>query len=353
VSLDETIAIRKGEEIDGERVARYLRRHVEGLPETPIEIRQFPSGASNLTYLIRIGEWEAILRRAPLGPVPPKAHDMKREAGLLRAIHPVFPLAPMPLVFCDDVDVLGAHFYVMERRRGVILDTSLPSNPEFGPEVWRATSESLVRSLAQIHAVDWKGVGLDSFGHAEGFLLRQVGSWIERYKRSQTEDVPALARLVSWLNERVPDSPAATLIHNDFKLNNVMLREHDLTVPVAVLDWEMATIGDPLFDLAVFLSYWVRSDDPPEIQSVLPAVTMAPGFLDRNEITGLYARLTGRDLGGMHYYLVFAYFKLAVILQQIYVRWKRGQTRDARFAVFGERADILIAYAAEVAGIGR
>jgi aminoglycoside phosphotransferase (APT) family kinase protein len=208
-----------------------------------------------------------------------------------------------------------------------------------------------VETLVQIHAIEWSKVGLESFGHPEGFLARQVNRWIERYARAKTDDVPDVGRLVAWLTDRVPRSSSATLIHNDFKLNNVMWRADDLAQPVAVLDWEMATIGDPLFDLGIFLSYWVRPDDPAELQGVLPTVTTLPGFMERSELMELYALLTGRDLRAMRFYSTFAYFKLAVILQQIYVRWKRGQTRDERFAKFGERAGHLINAALRLASV--
>ena len=206
----------------------------------------------------------------------------------------------------------------------------------------------MVDTLVHIHGIDWQAANLSQFGYPEGFLGRQVKGWIERYFRAQTDDFPQVAPLTRWLAEHIPTSPAPSLIHNDYKLNNMLLDQDDLTRIVGVLDWEMTTIGDPLFDLATSLSYWVRPDDPEELQTVLPVVTLLPGFINRDQFMEIYARQSGRDLSSMHFYMTFAYFKLAVILQQIYVRWKRGQTQDERFATFGDRVRNLIVYASQL-----
>ena len=345
MSAEDTIAVRTGEAFDLPRVEQYLRSHIQGLGEGSLQVRQFPSGASNLTYLVQIGDWEGVLRRPPFGPVPPKAHDMEREAGLLQKVSPAFPLAPMPYVFCNDLSILGVPFYVMERRKGMVLNNAFPQGVTPTGELCRQISLTVVETLVQIHAVDWQAAGLSEFGHPEGFLARQVKGWIERYFRAQTDDIPEVEPLTRWLAEHVPQSPAPTLIHNDFKLNNMILDSNDLTRPVAVLDWEMATVGDPLFDLAVSLTYWVTSEDPEELQTVLPTVTTLPGFINRAEFMEIYAQKSGRDLSSMHFYMTFAYFKLAVIIQQIYARWKKGQTQDERFAIFGNRVRDVILYA--------
>jgi aminoglycoside phosphotransferase (APT) family kinase protein len=273
---------------------------------------------------------------------------MERESGLLRKISPVFPLAPMPYFFCNDPNILGVPFYVMERRKGVVLNDTFPPGMPPTQELCVQISQTVVETLAQIHAINWQAAGLSEFGHPEGFLARQVKGWIERYFRAQTDDIPQVEPLTRWLAEHVPQSPAPTLIHNDFKLNNMILDSNDLTRPVAVLDWEMATVGDPLFDLAVSLTYWVTSEDPEELQTVLPTVTTLPGFINRAEFMELYAQKSGRDLSSMHFYMTFAHFKLAVIIQQIYARWKKGQTQDERFAIFGNRVRDVILYAARL-----
>ena len=353
MSAEDTIAVRTGEAFDLPRVEQYLRSHIQGLGEGSLQVRQFPSGASNLTYLVQIGDWEGVLRRPPFGPVPPKAHDMEREAGLLQKVSPAFPLAPMPYVFCNDLSILGVPFYVMERRKGMVLNNAFPQGVTPTGELCRRISLTVVETLVQIHAVDWQAAGLSEFGHPEGFLARQVKGWIERYFRAQTDDIPEVEPLTRWLAEHVPQSPAPTLIHNDFKLNNMILDSNGLTRPVAVLDWEMATVGDPLFDLAVSLTYWVTSEDPEELQTVLPTVTTLPGFINRAEFMEIYAQKSGRDLSSMHFYMTFAHFKLAVIIQQIYARWKKGQTQDERFAIFGNRVRDVILYAARLTEGGK
>lgn len=353
MSREDTIAIRSGEEFDFSRVEHYLREHIEGLGAGALQVRQFPSGASNLTYLVQIGKWEGVLRRPPFGPVPPKAHDMEREARLLQKIHPAFPLAPQPYVICADPSILGVPFYVMERRKGFVLNNAFPRGITPTEELCRHISHTMVETLVGIHAVDWQTAGLGDFGHPAGFLARQVKAWVERYVRSQTDEIAQVEPLTRWLVEHVPDSQGATLIHNDFKLNNMLLAGDDLARAVAVLDWEMATVGDPLFDLAVTLSYWVGSADPEDLREVLPTVTTMPGFISRERFMELYAKKSGRDLSTMHFYMVFAYFKMVVIIQQIYYRWQRGQTQDERFASFGKRARNLIAYAAQLAERGK
>jgi len=346
---EDTIEIREGEQLDWLDIADYLRTHLPAIGEGTIAVRQFPSGASNLTYLVRIGNWEGVLRRPPFGPIPPKAHDMQREASLLRGVHPVFSLAPEVYLFCDDLSIIGVPFYMMERRRGIVLDDTFPSGMTPTPELCRRISLSVVDTLVKIHAIDWQAAALDTFGHPTGFLERQVKGWTERYTRARTEEIPEVEPLMRWLIEHTPVSPAPTLIHNDFKLNNILLNVQDLAEPVAVLDWEMATIGDPLFDLAITLAYWVEPTDSEELQSLIPAVTTLPGFISRAQFMQRYSTQSGRDLSSLHFYMTFAYFKLAVILQQIYVRWKRGQTGDQRFAVFGSHVRVLIRHATQLA----
>ncbi len=343
--MSETIQVREGESFDHEAVESYLRESIGDLPEGDLEVWQFPSGASNLTYLLRIGDWEGVLRRPPFGPVPPKAHDMGRESGLLMRLHEAYPLAPKPYFYCGDEAVIGAEFYVMERREGMVVDDSFPESIEPTEELCRKMSALVCDTLVELHAVDYEAAGLEDLGKPEGFLKRQTEGWIGRYEKARTEDVEDLEPPTEWLAANVPDSPPATIIHNDFKLNNLVLNPDDLTEVRAVLDWEMATLGDPLFDLAVSLSYWIEADDPEELQNILPTVTSLPGFMTRKEFIDRYAEKSGRDLSEMHWYMVFGYFKLAAILQQIYARWKKGQTQDERFASFGEKVRNLITHA--------
>jgi aminoglycoside phosphotransferase (APT) family kinase protein len=350
--MAETIRVREDEDFDRDAAERYMREHIEGLPEGKLEVWQFPSGASNLTYLVKIGDWEGVLRRPPLGPVPPKAHDMERESRLLMKIHEAFTLAPKPYFFTDDESIIGAQFYVMERRKGVIVDDEFPEGVETTEELCRGMSRMVADTLVELHAVDWREAGLEDLGRPEGFLQRQVKGWIGRYDEAKTEEIEKVGPLTDWLTKDIPESPDPTIVHNDYKLNNLVLNPDDLTEVRAVLDWEMTTIGDPLFDLAVSLSYWVEPDDPQELKEVLPTVTDTPGFITRKEFIDYYAEKSGRDLSRMHWYMVFGYFKLAVILQQIYARWHKGQTKDERFANFNERVRNLILHANALAEKG-
>jgi aminoglycoside phosphotransferase (APT) family kinase protein len=350
--MSETIEIREGEDFDLEATARYLRAHVEDVPEGELEVSQFPSGASNLTYLLKVEDWEGVLRRPPLGPVPPKAHDMGRESGILARLNAVFPLAPKPYFFCEDESVIGAPFYVMERRTGVVLDESFPEGVGHDEELRLEISRTVVDTLVELHAVDVGKAGLGDLGKPDGFLQRQTEGWISRYEKAKTDEIEEVAPLTGWLTHDIPKSPPPAVIHNDYKLNNLVLDPEDLTGVRAVLDWEMATVGDPLFDLAVSLSYWIEPGDPDELAAVMPTVTVTPGFMTRKEIIDRYADESGRDLSEMHWYVVFGYFKLAGILQQIYARYKNGQTTDERFATFGERVRTLILHAENLSRTG-
>ncbi len=350
--MSETVDVRKGEDFDVEAVERYLREHTEDLPDGELEISQFPSGASNLTYLLQIDDWEGVLRRPPLGPVPPKAHDMGRESSILSKLGAVYLLAPKPYFFCEDESVIGAPFYVMERKAGVVLDDSFPDDIEPDEELCRGISRTAVDTLVRLHAVDVEEAGLGDLGKPEGFLERQTEAWISRYDKAKTDDIGEVGPLTEWLASDVPESPPPTVIHNDYKLNNLVLDPEDLTEVRAVLDWEMATVGDPLFDLAVSLSYWIEPDDPDELKAVMPTVTVTPGFMTRKELIDRYEKESGRDLSDMHWYVVFGYFKLAAILQQIFARWKNRQTEDERFADFGKRVRTLILHAENLTRTG-
>ncbi|MBA3952882.1 MAG: phosphotransferase family protein [Rubrobacter sp.] len=350
--MSETIKVREGEGFDAGSVESVLREKIDGLPDGELEVEQFPSGASNLTYLLKIGAWEGVLRRPPMGPIPPKAHDMGRESGILSKLNAAYPLAPKPYFFTDDESVIGAPFYVMEKRTGVVLDDSFPEDVRPDEELCRGISRTVVDTLVELHAVDPAEAGLGELGRPEGFLERQTKGWISRYDEAKTDEIEEVGPLTDWLVNNVPDSPPPTVIHNDYKLNNLVLNPDDLTEVRAVLDWEMTTVGDPLFDLAVSLSYWVEPGDPDDLKAVMPTVTSTPGFMTRRELIDRYAEKSGRDLSEMHWYVVFGYFKLAGILQQIFARWKNGQTSDERFATFGDRVRTLILHAETLSRTG-
>lgn len=346
----DTIPVRKGEELNQEVLEPFLRANIEGIPDAPLTISQFSTGHSNLTYQLHAGDWEAVLRRPPLGPVPPKAHDMERECRFLSKLHPVFPLAPKPYLFTDNTEILGSPFFVMERRHGIVLDTSFPPELEPTPELCKQLSHSMVDTLVELHSIDYEKAGLADMGHPDGFMERQVHGWIGRYERAKTHEIEGVDRLMKWLADNIPTSQAPTIIHYDYKLNNVMFAKDDPTKMVGIFDWEMSTIGDPLADLGAAMSYWTQGDDPDELQRGMgkQPVTVYPGFISRDEFIELYAQKSGRDVSQMHFYVTFAYFKLAGIIQQIYYRWKKGQTKDERFAALDGFVHGLICHALNI-----
>jgi len=337
--------VREGENLNAAALAEYLRGRLPGI-ESGFQVRQFPGGHSNLTYLLEAGAHEYVLRRPPLGPVAPKAHDMAREYNVLGAVHPLFPQAPRVFLLCDDPSVIGAIFFVMERRRGLVLRREIPEAYAHDADFGRRVSEAFVNCLAALHAVD---VTRAMLGKPAGFLARQVSGWAERWQRAQTEPLPHMEQLIAWLTRHLPESPAPALVHNDYKLDNIMLDSSDPTRVEAVLDWEMATAGDPLVDLGCVMCYWPEAGDPPVRRDALSNITTLPGWFTRAQLVDRYARLTGRDISGLGYYEVFGIFKIAVVLQQIYFRYRRGQTRDERFRNFDERVRGLVEVAADIA----
>jgi len=328
--IDQASPIRKGEEINLEPVKKYLLEAIPGL-KGEIQAEQFPSGYSNLTYLIKIGNRELVLRRPPFGTKVKTAHDMGREFRIFSALYPVYPKVPKPVVFCEDESIIGAKFYVMNRIKGVILRRNIPEGMNFTPELATGLSESFIKNLAEIHGVDYKAIGLDQGAKPEGFLYRQVHGWADRYTGSQTDDIPEINAVIDWLKKNMPESPAPTLVHNDYKYDNLVLDPNDLTKIIGVLDWEMSTIGDPLVDLGVSLGYWVNADDPEELRSAAFGPTYAPGSYSRSKLADRYAEITGRDIANLPYYVIFALFKIGVVVQQIYYRYVKGHTRDERF----------------------
>ncbi len=337
---DSTAPVRAGEELPVGRLAAYLKQHLPDLNGALI-VEQFPHGHSNLTYLIRMEEKEFVLRRAPLGNQVKGAHDMGREYRVLSKLCAVYSPAPRPLLYCDDVTILEAPFYLMERRRGIVLRKSLPPGLTIDPETAQRLCASLVDNLAALHSLDFKKAGLGDLGKPQGYVSRQVTGWIERYAKSQTEDVPTMGQLSQWLQSTMPPESGAALIHNDYKYDNLLLDSADLTRVLAVLDWEMATVGDPLMDLGTTLGYWVEAGDPQPLLMTATGPTFLPGSMTRNELLERYANRTGRTVANAVFYYCFGLFKIAVIIQQIYARYVRGHTQDTRFARLNEIVKVL------------
>jgi aminoglycoside phosphotransferase (APT) family kinase protein len=330
--LDTTVAVREGEELDHAKLLAYLCEHLDGVTG-PLIVEQFPAGFSNLTYLLRLGARELVLRRPPVGAKIKTAHDMNREYRILSHLFPTYGKVPRPLLYCEDESIVGAPFYVMERVAGVILRAQPPAGFNPTPALMGQLSESFIGNLVLIHEVDYGAAGLMDLGRPEGYVKRQVEGWTRRYYHARTDEVPTIERLASWLAAHAPpDSARSALIHNDYKYDNLVLAPDDLWRVRAVLDWEMATIGDPLMDLGTTLGYWVDRDDPEEWHRHGFGLTSLPGNLGRSELVQYYAARRSLDISDAVFYYAYGLLKIAVIVQQIYHRYRQGLTRDERFA---------------------
>ena len=331
LTLDQPTSIRAGEELHLPRLEAYLHRQFPG-QTGELSVSQYPSGHSNLTYAVRLGEREFVLRRPPFGSKVKSAHDMGREFRVLSKLHAAYPPAPEVLDFCEDLEVLGAPFYLMQPIHGVILRARMSEGMAFPPATARGLSEAFVDNLVRLHAVDYTSAGLADLGKPEGYLERQVRGWTERYHGSKTHDLPEVEHVTAWMQANLPATRYVSLLHNDYKYDNVILQRDNLTRIIGLLDWEMCTIGDSLADLGTALAYWVNETDPPEVKVQTWGPTAYPGSFSRAQVVARYAQQTGRDTSAMPFYLTFARFKLAVIIQQIYYRFHHGLTQDQRFA---------------------
>lgn len=330
--IDEARAVRPGEQLDAERLAAFLTQNLQGA-DSVLQVEQFPSGFSNLTYLLRLGERQLVLRRPPFGAAVKSGHDMAREYRILRTLRPVYPKAPAPLLYSDDLSIIGAPFYIMERVSGVILRNRLPPGLSLTPGQMTALCHALIDNLVALHRLDLHATGLADLGRPEGYVRRQVSGWIRRYEDALTDDVPAMTQAGAWLRTHLPPdqgAAGAALIHNDYKFDNVVLDPDDLTHIRAVLDWEMATVGDPWMDVGTTLGYWAEAGDPEILRNF--GITALPGNLTRQQFVDVYAAASGRETGHALFYLVFGLYKVAVIVQQIYARYRQGHTQDPRFA---------------------
>jgi aminoglycoside phosphotransferase (APT) family kinase protein len=339
-ALDDTTPVRPGEELPLVPLEAYLREH---FPEAcgSLSVEQFPHGHSNLTYLVRLGDRELVLRRPPFGNRVKTAHDMGREYRVLSKLWAIYPPAPRPYLYCENESILGAPFYIMERQRGIVLRKTLPPGMTIDPETARRLDTALIDNLARLHALDFRAAGLGDLGKPEGYVVRQVTGWSDRYTAARTDDVAAMERVARWLAANLPKESGAALLHNDYKFDNLMLDRGDLTNIVAVLDWEMATLGDPAMDVGTTLGYWVEAGDPEPLQLAAMGPTYLPGSMTRRELVERYAEKARFDVSKMLFYYCFGLFKIAVIIQQIYARYVRGNTHDARFARLNDLVAVL------------
>jgi aminoglycoside phosphotransferase (APT) family kinase protein len=341
----DTKPIRQGEELNEANLQAFLRENL-GAKSDEIVVEQFPAGSSNLTYCVKIGVEEYVLRRPPFGNQVKSAHDMSREFNVLSKLSKVYKPAPKPLLYCADEAIIGSEFYLMERRRGLIIRGKSPmSEPpasagglslENSKDLQRKVCESFIENLAELHALDYKKIGLENLGKPEGYARRQVEGWTKRYFKAKTDENTELEKSIEWLSRNIPEPSGATLVHNDYKFDNVMLNAENLTEIVAVLDWEMTTIGEPLMDLGTTLGYWMSKESGSELLSMPFNPRSLMENISRRELVEMYAEKSGRNVSNMLFYYVFGTFKIAAIAQQIYFRFARGFTRDKRFATFNQ-----------------
>jgi aminoglycoside phosphotransferase (APT) family kinase protein len=338
--IDKPGDIRNGEGLETEKIKEFLESNL-GQTFEDVTIRQFRSGYSNLTYLVEAQGREYVLRRPPFGAKAATAHDMKREFDIMNALKPVYPYCPNTVIYCDDESVIGAPFYLMERIKGIILRRDPPEGLHYAPEKARELCERLLDAHVELHSIDYTAVGLNDFGKPQGYVARQVEGWSKRFRNAWTQDAPDFESIMLWIGDNQPvDTETPSVIHNDYRLDNVVLDPHDPVKIIGVLDWEMATIGNPLMDLGNSMAYWIQKDDPPEMQALRLMPTNMEGALTRDELVARYAYMRGETVDSFDFYYCFGLFRLAVIAQQIYYRYYHGQTTDERFKmlIFGVHA---------------
>ncbi len=328
--IDQPREVRKGEELNTEALRQYLKAQFPDV-QAELSVSQFPSGFSNLTYQLTWGAYDWVLRRPPFGANVKSGHDMSREHTILTALKDSPVQAPKPILFCEDETVLGAPFYIMERVKGVILRGYM--TPEQLPDAHTMSgiAQSWVHTFATLHQTDLQNTQLHTLGKPEGYVTRQVEGWIKRYEKAKTDEIAEMDKVAQWLSANKPSEVDACLIHNDYKYDNVVLNPENLTEITAVLDWEMATLGDPLMDLGTSLGYWLEATDPEPLKLLQLSPTTSAGNPTREEVVALYEKASGKTIDNAVFYYAFGAYKIAVIVQQIYYRYKKGYTQDPRF----------------------
>jgi aminoglycoside phosphotransferase (APT) family kinase protein len=331
--IDKPRDVRKEDELDLSKLSDYLRNNLDEL-EGDLSIKQFSGGASNLTYLLNFGRLEFILRCPPIGTKSKGAHDMAREYDIMSALIPLYPYVPKMIHFCEDVSVIGREFYLMEKITGIIPRANLPKDLILTKDQVRQLCFNVVDKLIQLHSIPVQGTDLMNFGKGEGYINRQISGWIGRYQKAKTWNVPSCKKVIQWLQDHLPDKERICLIHNDFRFDNVVLAAEEPTKVIGVLDWEMATIGDPLMDLGNSLAYWVQADDDWFMRSIRRQPTHLQGMLTRQEVIEYYCERMGFEPKDFTFYEVYGLFRLIVIIQQIYYRYHHKQTSNPAFKNF-------------------
>jgi len=340
--------VRKGEELNEQLLKVFLKeKALITSDKSHWEVTQYTHGYSNLTYLIQIENKEYVLRRPPFGAIK-RGHDMGREFKVQSQLHESFSKIPKMYAYTEDDRILGCPFYIMEKMEGIILNIKEAKKRAISPESFKKIGTVWLDTFAELHKVDYKAIGLDDLGKPEGYVERQVLNWGKQYLKAATSEVPAAEKVMRWMEDNQPKQYDHSLIHNDFKFDNVVFKDENWTEITAVLDWEMATLGDPLMDLGTSLGYWTMGSDPDFVKQGIPSSTIMDGNLSRSEVVQQYAIKSGRPINHLVFYYVYGLFKIAVIAQQIYYRYSKGLTTDPRFAHLDKAAELLcnIAYQA-------
>ncbi len=333
--------VRKGEELNEKTLKEFLQK--EGLitnNQSDWQVTQFTHGYSNLTYLITIEDKEYVLRRPPFGAIK-RGHDMGREFKVQSGLYQAFPKVPKMYTYTEDENILGCPFYIMEKVEGIILNVKEAKKRNIPADDFKTIANSWLDTFVELHNVDYKAVGLEALGKPEGYVERQVLNWGKQYLKAATEDVPAAEKVMRWMEDNQPKAYKHSLVHNDFKYDNIVFKDDSWKEVIAVLDWEMATLGDPLMDLGTSLGYWTMANDHPFVQQGIPSPTIMEGNPGRSEIVELYTQKSGRQVDHLVFYYAFGLFKIAVIAQQIYYRYSKGLTTDPRFAQLNKAAELL------------
>lgn len=345
----DVIDVRPDEKFDEQKLSHFVKNKFPG-SDQPLAVKQFGGGAANLTYNLKFGDsYEYVLRRPPLGPVAKHAHDMGREYKVLSVLHQAFPFAPRAFLYSDDRSIIGSSFFIMDRKHGIVIRKNIPEKFTTDSQLGKRISEEMVDRLVDFHNVNYESLGLEDLGKPEGFIERQVDGWYGRWQKAKHEELQIMDDLYQWLKTHIPQSDESTLIHNDYKLDNIMF-DTNLEKIVAIFDWDMCTLGDPFSDLGALLAYWYDAKhDPPYMKAISTMPTEGVEFLTRKELLHRYEQKSGRSVHNISFYHTLGLFRLVVIIAQIYIRFVRGQTQDKRFAGLGQMIPLIAQSAMDVA----
>jgi aminoglycoside phosphotransferase (APT) family kinase protein len=339
--IDEPEPLCANDGLDRARLSSYLKAGLSDL-SGEIELFRFPSGHANLTYLVKCDQREFVLKCAPPGAKAKSAHDMGREYGVLSKLHGTYPYVPRALLYCSDESVVGGAFCVMERVKGIIIRGQYPHDARITPELIRRQFTSLIEALARLHSIDVTAVGLGDFGRPLGYRQRQLDGWQKRLGAATTEGMADFDRVKKWLTDHAPKEPEMpAVVHNDFKMDNLVWDQAEISKIAGVLDWEMSTVGDPLMDLACTMSFWVQQNDPAEFRVLRAMPSARPEVFSRHEAIDYYSKCTGREVRARDFYLCFGLFRRAVMQQQMSFRYRRGDTQDKRFSNLDDCVRVL------------